>query len=90
MILAAALTTSVGRFSGFALGDVLITDARIVDPTAETITRGAIVIEGERIARVLDTAPQGFDGEILDAGSGYVIPGLYSHSTERRACTFRF
>ena len=48
--------------------DVLIKDARIVDPAAETITPGFIVITGERIAQVLDKAPPDFDGEVLDAG----------------------
>ncbi len=67
----------LGFVSVPALADVLVKNARIVDPAAETITRGAIVIEGERIARILETAPPNFDGEVLDADGAYVIPGLY-------------
>ena len=71
-----AVTLSAAIFPAYA-ADILIKDARIVDPAAETITPGFIVITGERIARVLEIAPPDFEGEILDAGGAFVIPGLY-------------
>ncbi len=71
-----AVMLSAAFFPAYA-ADILIKDARIVDPAAETITPGFIVITGERIAGVLDKAPLDFDGEVLDAAGAYVIPGLY-------------
>ena len=71
-----AVTLSAAIFPAYA-ADILIKDAWIVDPAAETIKPGSIVITGERIAQVLDKAPPDFDGEVLDAGGAFVIPGFY-------------
>lgn len=66
---------------------LLIRNARIVDPRSEEVREGAIVVEGDRIDEVLDTAPEDFDGRELDAGGRWVIPGLYDmhvHSSSNK------
>ncbi len=55
---------------------LLLTNARLVDPETKTVQRGALRIEGERIAEVLDGAPSGFDGRTLDLNGKWVLPGL--------------
>ena len=55
---------------------LLLTNARLVDPEAKTIERGALRIDGERIAAVLDEAPARFDGRTLDLSGRWVLPGL--------------
>jgi imidazolonepropionase-like amidohydrolase len=71
---------------------LLLTDARLVDPKAQTIERGALRIEGERIAAVLDDAPSDFDGRVLDLDGKWVLPGLidaHVHSWGNAGPTFR-
>ena len=59
-----------------AAQDLLIADARLVDPHAETVRPGALLLRGDTIAAVLDAAPADYDGAVLDVGGRYVIPGL--------------
>jgi imidazolonepropionase-like amidohydrolase len=55
---------------------LLLTDAHLVNPATKTVRRGALRIEGERIAAVLDEAPANFDGHTLDLNGKWVLPGL--------------
>jgi imidazolonepropionase-like amidohydrolase len=55
---------------------LLLTNARLVDPETKTVRRGALRIEGERIAAVLDRAPAEFNGRVLDLDGKWVLPGL--------------
>jgi len=55
---------------------LLLTNVRLVDPETKTVKRGALHIEGERIAAVLDEAPATFDGRTLDLDGKWVLPGL--------------
>lgn len=56
---------------------LLLTNVRIVDPAAQTVRTGALLIRGERIAAVLDAIPAGFEGRTLDLNGQWVIPGLH-------------
>ena len=55
---------------------MLLTNARLVDPESQTVQRGALRIEGERIAAILDEPPARFDGRTLDLDGKWVLPGL--------------
>lgn len=55
---------------------LLLTNARLVDPETKTVQRGALRIEDERVAEVLDHAPSEFDGHTLDLNGKWVLPGL--------------
>jgi len=57
--------------------ELLLTDARLVDPRTETVQSGALFIRGDTIAAILDVPPPDFDGDVLDVGGRYVIPGLF-------------
>lgn len=62
--------------TGTAADSLLVKNARIVDPAAQTIQEGALLIRGERVTDVLDQAPEGFEGRVLDVRGKWVIPGL--------------
>lgn len=71
---------------------LLLTNARLVDPESQTVQRGALRIEGERIAAVLDEAPARFDGRTLDLDGKWVLPGLvdaHVHSWGNAGPTFQ-
>ncbi len=71
---------------------LLLADARLVDPETQTVERGALRIEGERIAAVLEEAPANFDGHILDLDGKWVLPGLvdaHVHSWGNAGPTFQ-
>ena len=60
-------------------GRTLITNARLIDPEARTVTDGSLLIEEGRIARIIqgpDTpdAPKG--ARIVDAGGKHLAPGI--------------
>lgn len=55
---------------------LLLTNARLVNPETKTVKRGALYVEGERIAAVLEEAPADFDGRTLDLDGKWVLPGL--------------
>lgn len=67
---------SVGQSAPDSTTQLLLTNARLVDPEAKTVDRGALRIDGERIAAVLDEAPPNFDGRTLDLNGKWVLPGL--------------
>ena len=69
-------TGSTAQPASDSTSSLLLTDARLVDPATETVERGALRIEGERIAAVLDEAPANFDGHTLDLNGKWVLPGL--------------
>lgn len=64
--------------------DLVLTNARIVDPRTRTIAEGTIVIESGKIARVTaGNPPAGARGERIDLKGQWVIPGLldlHTHS----------
>lgn len=56
---------------------LLLKNARIVDPSAQIVREGALLIRGERIAEVREAAPADFAGRTLDLEGQWVIPGLH-------------
>jgi len=56
--------------------DLLLQNAQIVDPAAEKIHRGAILIRDGRIAEILAAVPKNFKGEQIDLAGKWVLPGL--------------
>jgi N-acyl-D-amino-acid deacylase len=63
--------------------DLAVENARVVDGTGAPWFRGAVAVEGDRIAAV-SRAPEGVDAEtVVDAGGNVVCPGFvdtHSHS----------
>lgn len=63
---------------------VLIIDATVIDGTGASVTRGAVRIEGERIAAIGDLEPAG--GDLIVDGAGLVLaPGFvdtHSHADD--------
>lgn len=53
-----------------------LVNARIFHSAAGELRPGVVVIEGDRIADVLDGAPAVHDAELIDAGGRVVLPGL--------------
>ncbi len=56
--------------------DLFLTNARIVDPAAQEIRDGNLLIEGGVIIGSPDRAPDDFAGETIDVAGQWVIPGL--------------
>jgi len=66
-----------------AAQDLVLTNARIVDPATREITTGALWIEDGRIAGRGEMAPVDAPGERIDLEGRWVIPGLndlHTHS----------
>lgn len=61
--------------------DLVLQNARIVDPTTRTVTPGAIWIANGRIVGTGTSAPAGAPGERVDLGGQFVIPGLVDMHT---------
>lgn len=60
-----------------ALGQsLLLQNAQIVDPVAQKISRGHILIRDGKIAQILNAVPKDFIGEQIDLAGQWVIPGL--------------
>ncbi len=57
-------------------GELLLVDARLVDPHADAVRTGALLLRGDTIAAVLDAPPAEYDGPVLDLAGRYVLPGL--------------
>jgi len=71
---------------------LLLTNAHLVHPETKTVEQGALQIEGNRIAAVLDDAPAEFDGRTLDLDGKWVLPGLvdaHVHSWGNTGPAFR-
>jgi len=56
--------------------ELLLQNAQIVDPAAQKISRGHILIRDGKIAQILTAVPKGFKGEPIDLAGKWVIPGL--------------
>lgn len=56
--------------------DLFLTNARIVDPAAQEIRDGNLLIQGGVIIGSPDRAPDDFTGETIDVEGQWVIPGL--------------
>jgi imidazolonepropionase-like amidohydrolase len=56
--------------------DLLLQNAQIVDPTAQKIFRGSILIRNGKIAQILNAAPKNFSGEKIDLAGKWVVPGF--------------
>ncbi|MBN9890044.1 dihydroorotase [Salipiger abyssi] len=55
----------------------LITHARLIDPDAGSISDGALLLDGGRIAERFDTpAPEVPGAEVIDAGGAFLAPGI--------------
>lgn len=59
-----------------AAQDLLLTDARLVDPLTRTVRPGTLLLRGDTVAAILDVPPPDFGGDVLDLDGRYVIPGL--------------
>ncbi len=66
------LTLAVEVFSQ----DLLLQNAQIVDPAAQKISRGSILIRNGKIEQILNAAPKNFAGEKIDLAGKWIIPGL--------------
>ena len=58
-----------------------IAGCRIVSPGID-IPQGCILVEGERIAGVSESPPEGFDGPVIDGRGLIAVPGfidIHSH-----------
>jgi imidazolonepropionase-like amidohydrolase len=63
--------------------ELLLTNARIVDPARSEVHDGSLLMVDGIIAGSPTSVPQGFGGEIVDLGGKWVIPGLvdlHTHS----------
>ncbi len=56
--------------------DLLITNVHRVDPAAERISKGLLLIEDGTIVGPVAAAPKEFAGTVVDAEGRYAIPGL--------------
>jgi imidazolonepropionase-like amidohydrolase len=56
--------------------DLLLQNAQIVDPAAQKIHRGALLIRGGKVEQILNAEPKSFAGEKIDLAGKWVIPGL--------------
>jgi len=56
--------------------NLLLQNTQIIDPAAQKIHRGAILIRDGKIAQILTVVPKGFKGEQVDLAGKWVIPGL--------------
>ncbi|MEP7218471.1 MAG: amidohydrolase family protein, partial [Bacteroidota bacterium] len=69
LLLLATVATPAGA-------QLLLKNARIVDPARREIYSGAIVIDNGKIASILKEAPSAFKGRVIDLAGKWVIPGL--------------
>lgn len=70
------------------VGDLLVSNAQIVDPQTQEIRIGSLVISDGKIIKELKEAPKSFEGEVIDASGRWVMPGLvdmHVHSFGNRA-----
>lgn len=68
---APAISTGAVSTDAWALDN-----ARIVDPRAGTVVRGALLIEADRIVGRVEKLPSDFSGTVVDIEGRFVIPGL--------------
>ena len=71
-----------------ATEQVLLSNAKIIDPLSENIRHGHLLLEGGFIAATLNDIPSDFSGRIIDIQGKWVIPGLnelHTHAFGNRA-----
>ena len=56
--------------------DLFLTNANLVDPRAESVERGNLLVLDGRIAGRPDRPPPGFSGRTLDVEGRWILPGL--------------
>ena len=55
----------------------LLTNARLIDPAADTVTDGAVLLRDGLIAEIFDQPdPQFADADRIDAGGAFLAPGI--------------
>ncbi|MCA0962717.1 dihydroorotase [Salipiger bermudensis] len=55
----------------------LLTNARLIDPDADTVTEGAVLLRDGLIAEIFDQPePQVADADRIDAGRAFLAPGI--------------
>jgi imidazolonepropionase-like amidohydrolase len=64
-----------------AAQDLYLRGGTLVDPRTETERVASLLIVDGRVAGTPDEAPQGFDGEVIDANGLFVLPGLHDLHT---------
>jgi imidazolonepropionase-like amidohydrolase len=80
---AALVVSSLTLSATLSAQDLVLTNARIVDPSSRTITEGSLWIQGGRIVGRGATPPAGVDARRIDVQGKWVIPGLvdlHTHS----------
>lgn len=64
-------------------GDLLVLDARVVDPESRTVTRKNVLVENGRVAAFPEDVRPGYDGETVDTEGRWLLPALsdmHAHS----------
>jgi imidazolonepropionase-like amidohydrolase len=80
---AALLLSSLTLSASLSAQDLVLTNARIVDPSTQTITEGSLWIQGGRIVARGATPPADVTARRIDVQGKWVIPGLvdlHTHS----------
>ena len=55
----------------------LLTNARLIDPAADTVTDGAVLLRDGLIAEIFNQPdPQVADADRIDAGGAFLAPGI--------------
>ncbi len=75
--IAVLLLALVAPIAALRAQDLLLVNARIVDPEHRTVSPGVVVIRGGKIAEIAAEAPAGFSGRTIDLAGKFVMPGLY-------------
>lgn len=63
--------------------ELLLTNANIVDPKTEQVTKGHLLIKNRRVSGTVQEIPVNFTGQIIDINDKWIIPGLnelHTHS----------
>jgi imidazolonepropionase-like amidohydrolase len=72
-----ALTSfAIASAAPLAAQDLVITNARVLDGAGGVVERGAVVVEGGKIASVSSTVPSAPRGRVIDAAGKTVMPGF--------------
>jgi imidazolonepropionase-like amidohydrolase len=74
-------TVALCLASGAAAQDLVLTNARVVDPARQTVVQGALWLQDGRIAGLGPEAPTDAPGERIDLAGRWVIPALHDLHT---------
>lgn len=61
--------------------DLALVNANVVDPEAESVQHGVLLIADGLVTGLSDQVPPGYSGQILDVNGGWVVPGFYDLHT---------